>query len=57
MENTNYAAESCDFLLNFLEEVRMQPSEGNCSEKLLSLRAAAAFALLVTLYRVNCIAG
>lgn len=24
MENTNYATESCDFLLNFMEEVRMQ---------------------------------
>lgn len=57
MENTNYATESCDFLLNFLEEVRMQPSEGNCFEKLLSLHAAAALALLATLCRVNHIAG
>lgn len=24
MENTNYATESCDFLLNFLEEVRIE---------------------------------
>lgn len=57
MENTNYATESCDFLLNFLEEVRMQPSEGNCFEKLLSLHAAAALALPATLCRVNHIAG
>lgn len=45
MENTNYATKSCDFLLNFLEEVRMQQSEGNCCEKPLSLCAATAFAL------------
>lgn len=24
MENTNYATESCDFLLNFMEEVRIE---------------------------------